>query len=171
MPSPETPARRPATLVLGLGNVLLTDEAVGPTVVERLAAESRGDPDLRFLDGGTLSFMLAVPIEACERLIVVDAAALGETPGSVRVFEDDAMDRRLSHNAKSVHEVSLADLMDMARLTGRLPKRRALIGIEPAIIDWGDQLTPRVEAAVPRAMAEVRRLLRAWDTRGLPSDG
>ena len=112
-------------------------------VVGRLAAESEGDPELRFLDGGTLSFTLAVPIEECERLIVVDAAVLGEPPGSVRVFEGEAMDRQLSRHAKSVHEVSLADLMDMARLTGRLPQRRALIGIEPALVDWGDGLTRR----------------------------
>lgn len=151
------------TLILGLGNVLLTDEAVGPVVVGRLAAELEGDPHLRLLDGGTLSFTLAVPIEECERLIVVDAAALGEPPGSVRVFEDGAMDRQLSRHAKSVHEVSLADLMDMARLTDRLPTRRALIGIEPALVDWGDGLTPEVAAAVPLAMAEVRRLLSRWD--------
>lgn len=153
----------PKTLILGLGNVLLTDEAVGPVVVGRLAAESVGDSDLRFLDGGTLSFTLAVPIEECERLIVVDAAALGEPPGSVRVFEGNAMDRQLSRHAKSVHEVSLADLMDMARLTDRLPTRRALVGIEPALVDWGDGLTAEVEAAVPLAMEEVRRLLSQWD--------
>lgn len=153
----------PTTLILGLGNVLLTDEAVGPVVVGRLAVESEGDSGLRFLDGGTLSFTLAVPIEECERLIVVDAAVLGEPPGSVRVFQGEAMDRQLSRHAKSVHEVSLADLMDMARLTDRLPQRRALIGIEPALVDWGDGLTAQVAAAVPLAMAEVRRILSEWD--------
>lgn len=156
------------TLILGLGNVLLTDEAVGPVVVGRLAAELEGDPHLRLLDGGTLSFTLAVPIEECQRLIVVDAAVLGEAPGSVRVFEGEAMDRQLSRHAKSVHEVSLADLLDMARLTDRLPQRRALIGIEPAVVDWGDGLTPQVEAAVPLAMDQVRRLLSEWDPARQP---
>ena len=82
----------------------------------------------------------------------VDAAALGAAPGSLRVFEGEAMDRQVSLPAKSVHEVSLADLMDMVRLTGRLPERRALIGIEPAVIDWCDGLTPAVAAAVPAAL-------------------
>lgn len=153
----------PSTLILGIGNILLTDEAVGPVVVRRLAAESEGVADLRFLDGGTLSFTLAAPIEECRRLIVVDAATLGEPPGSVCVFEGDAMDQRLSRHAKSVHEVGLADLMDMVRLTDRLPPRRALVGIEPEIVAWGDRLTPVVESAVPRAMAAVRRLLLDWD--------
>lgn len=162
--SPVTVPPTPATLILGLGNVLLTDEAVGPVVVGRLATAYASDPALRFVDGGTLSFTLAVPIEECERLIVVDAAVLGEPPGSVRVFEGEAMDRQLSRHAKSVHEVSLADLLDMARLTDRLPNRRALIGIEPETVDWGDRLTPSVESAVPLAMAEVRRLLAEWGT-------
>jgi hydrogenase maturation protease len=160
----------PITLILGLGNVLLTDEAVGPVVVNRLAAELPGDPALRLLDGGTLSFTLAVPIGESEHLIVVDAAALGEPPGTVRVFEGEAMDRQLSQHAKSVHEVSLADLMDMARLTDQMPARRALIGIEPEIVDWGDRLSPTVEAAVPKAIVEVRRLLSEWDAQSRDTD-
>jgi hydrogenase maturation protease len=104
-------------------------------------------------DGGTLSFTLAGPIAESQRLIVVDAAAMGAPPGTVRVFEGEAMDRQLSLHAKTVHEVSLADLFDIARLTDTLPAHRALVGIEPAVVDWGSELTPPVEAAVAEAMA------------------
>jgi hydrogenase maturation protease len=117
-----------------------------------------------FIDGGTLSFTLALPIGDCPRLIVVDAAAMGEPPGSVRVFEGEAMDRQLSANAKTVHEVSLSDLMDIARLTDTLPLRRALVGIEPEFVGWGDRLTPAVEAAIPDAIARIRSLLDRWNS-------
>jgi hydrogenase maturation protease len=73
------------------------------------------------------------------------------------------MDLQLSGQGKSVHEVSLMDLMDMARLTGSLPRNRALIAIEPAEVGWGDALTPAVEAAVPGAMDAVRKLLGEWE--------
>lgn len=155
---------QPATLILGLGNVLMTDEAVGAEVVRRLEQQSDPNPSLVFIDGGTLSFTLALPIGDCSRLIVVDAAVLGEPPGSIRVFEGEAMDRQLSVNAKTVHEVSLSDLMDIARLTDTLPTERALVGIEPAFVGWGDRLTPAVEAAVPDAIARIRELLTRWDT-------
>ena len=72
------------------------------------------------------------------------------------------MDRQLSAHAKSVHEVSLADLFDIARLTDSLPAQRALVGIEPARVDWGDRLTPAVESAIPKAVARIRELLQRW---------
>ncbi|HSO81651.1 HyaD/HybD family hydrogenase maturation endopeptidase [Thiocapsa sp.] len=155
---------QPTTLILGLGNVLMTDEAVGAEVVRRLEQESDPDASLVFIDGGTLSFTLALPIGDCPRLIVVDAAAMGEPPGSVRVFEGEAMDRQLSVNAKTVHEVSLSDLMDIARLTDTLPLQRALVGIEPEFVGWGDRLTPAVEAAIPEAIARIRALVDRWAT-------
>ncbi|HYN78973.1 MAG TPA: HyaD/HybD family hydrogenase maturation endopeptidase [Lamprocystis sp. (in: g-proteobacteria)] len=151
------------TLILGIGNVLLADESVGAVVVGRLQAAADPAAPLLFLDGGTLSFTLAGPIGDCPRLIVIDAAAMGDVPGSVRVFEDDAMDQQLSRHARSVHEVSLTELLDIARLTDSLPTRRALVGVEPAVVDWGDALTPAVEAAVPVAMERIRELLKRWD--------
>lgn len=155
----------PRTLILGLGNTLMTDEALGVMVIRHLQAEGAFADlgDVGLLDGGTLSFTLAAPIGDSPRLIVVDAAIMGERPGTVRVFEGEAMDRQLSGRGKSVHEVSLMDLMDMARITASLPRRRALVGVEPALIEWGDQLSPEVAAAVPLAMARIRELLRAWD--------
>lgn len=150
------------TLILGLGNILLTDEAVGAAVLRALEPTAESDPDLRLYDGGTLSFTLAWPIGEAARLIVVDAAAMGDPPGTVRLFEGEAMDQQLSKHAKSVHEVSLADLFDIARLTDSLPAQRALIGIEPQQVDWGDQLTPPVAAAVPEVVSRIQALLQRW---------
>jgi hydrogenase maturation protease len=161
-PDPESDPMPATTLILGIGNTLFADEGVGVEVVRRL--EAAGDlEDVAFIDGGTLSFTLAAPIADSPRLIVVDAAILGEPPGTVRVFEGQAMDRQLSGKGKSVHEVSLMDLMDIARFSDTLPEHRALVGIEPAVVDWGDSLTPQVEAAVPQAMAAVRAILTRWD--------
>ena len=152
-----------STLILGIGNVLMTDEGVGPEVVRRLESALGPRESLVFMDGGTLSFTLAGPIGEHPRLIVVDAAALGESPGAIRLFEGADMDHQLRTQARSVHEVSLSDLMDMARLSDTLPERRALIGIEPQVIDWGERLTPEVESAVPRAMRLVESVLARWD--------
>ena len=120
-------------LVLGIGNTLLTDEGVGIVAMRELEARFGPREDMEFLDGGTLSFTLAVPISECSALLVIDAAELGAVPGTVRSFEGEEMDRFLGANRKSsVHEVGLLDLMSISRLTGHWPERRALIGIQPA---------------------------------------
>ncbi len=153
-----------STLVLGIGNTLLSDEGIGVHVVQKLAHDS---PSLRatFMDGGTLSFSLAGPIEACRRLIVVDAAELKAPPGTLRVFLDDAMDRHVAAGGKrSVHEVGLADLLAVAALAGRLPRQRALVGIQPEYVDWGMRPTEAVANALPSACAAIERLVEDWPT-------
>jgi hydrogenase maturation protease len=140
-------------LVLGIGNTLLADEGVGIAAMHELEARFGSRGDIEFLDGGTLSFTLAVPISGCDALLVIDAAELGGVPGTVRSFEGEEMDRFLGENRKcSVHEVGLLDLMSISLLTGHWPQRRALIGVQPAVIDWGEALTPKVRAALPEVI-------------------
>lgn len=151
------------TLVLGIGNTLLSDEGVGVHAIHYLQAHYATLPDTEYVDGGTLSFTLAGLIEQAQNLIVLDATQLDAQPGTVRTLIGSDMDNFLSHNRKgSVHEVSLMDLLSIATLAEQLPTRRALIGIQPAIIDWGDSPSPHVQAAIPQACAEVLSLIEAW---------
>ncbi len=155
---------RPHTLVLGIGNTLLTDEGAGVHVVNHLQQQSSTlSPEVSFIDGGTLSFTLAEPIESCDNLIVVDASELKSAPGSVRVFENEDMDDFItSGNKKSVHEVGLVDVMSIAMLAGKLPQRRALVGIQPQSLDWGSAPTAPVAQAIPEACRQVNALIERW---------
>lgn len=150
------------TLVLGVGNTILTDEGVGPWVVDRLSELNPEVPGVTWMDGGTLSFSIAASVEDAEYLIVVDATNLKADPGTVQVFVDAEMDRMLSQHGRSVHEVGLMDLMNMARFADRVPQRRALVGIQPEIVDWGTEPSPRVAAAVPEAARAVAALIKDW---------
>ena len=127
------------TLILGIGNTLLTDEGAGIHALNLLQSEYPDIPNLTFLDGGTLSFTLATWIEDCSNLIVFDAAQLNQPTGTVKTFVDEAFDDFLGASKRSAHEVGLLDLMDIARLTGHFPKHRALIGIQPEFMSWGMQ--------------------------------
>ncbi len=149
-------------LILGIGNTLLSDEGIGVHVVEYLRRRHPENDELRYLDGGTLSFTLAAEIETSDHLIVVDAAQLGESPGAVRCFLDAEMDRFLGTSQHSVHEVGLLDLMDIARLTDTLPVRRALVGIQPDSLGWGDTPSAVVARAIPEAANRVLGLLDGW---------
>lgn len=154
---------RKKTVVLGIGNTLLGDEGAGVHALRALEARTVDLPDVEYLDGGTLSFTLAAAIEEADQLIVFDAAQLNAAPGTVQLFEDDAMDRFLGSRRKaSVHEVGLIDLMVMARLAGRFPERRALIGIQPQYLDWADAPTPAVAAAIPQACDLALEVFDRW---------
>jgi hydrogenase maturation protease len=152
------------TTILGIGNCLLRDEGIGIHVLKALKAQLTGDAALSLIDGGTLSFTLATEIEASDRLVVIDAAQLGEEPGTVRCFIGDEMDSFLGSCKRSVHEVGLLDLFDIARLTQTLPGQRALVGIQPASVEWGEEPTDAVAAAIPVAVQKVNELLELWRT-------
>jgi hydrogenase maturation protease len=150
-------------LVLGIGNTLLADEGVGIVAMKALQAHLGPAADIDFLDGGTLSFTLAVPIAECTALLVFDAAELGGPPGTVALVEGEAMDRFLGENRKSsVHEVGLIDLMSIARLTDHWPARRALIGVQPLKLDWGETLTPAVSQAVEIMCLRGAEVVARW---------
>ena len=153
-----------SVLVLGIGNVLLGDEGAGVHAMRHLERDSRGS-DVRFVDGGTLSFTLAGLIESSPALIVFDAAEMQAPPGSVALFEGAHMDEFLGGERKrSVHEVGLLDLMALAALGGRLPEKRALIGIQPQSIDWSESPSHEVARAIPEACARARQLIERWQS-------
>ncbi len=150
------------TVILGVGNTLLSDEGVGLHVLEALANKHPVLAGVEYVDGGTLSFSLAGWIESADRLIVIDAAQSHEPAGTIRCLRNEEMDRFLGLPKRSVHEVSLLDLLDIARLTDCLPKERVLVGIQAEKIDWGDQPSPAVAAAIPEAIQVIEQLLADW---------
>lgn len=150
-------------LVLGIGNTLLTDEGIGIHVLQALEPELAEWPDVTLLDGGTLSFTLAGPIEDTDALIVVDAAHIKTQPGGWALLQGEEMDAFLMSNRKSsVHEVGLTDLRAIAILAGHWPERRAMLAIQPDVIDWGEHPTPAVAAAIPLVCTAICELIQEW---------
>jgi hydrogenase maturation protease len=149
-------------VVLGVGNVLLTDDGAGVHAARRVGAMLQRSTGVEVIDGGTLSFTLAPLIAGADRLIVIDAANLQAPPGTARVFFNAEFDAFLGKPRLTVHEVSLVDLIDIARLTDSVPPERALVAIQPRTIDWGDSLSEEVDAAMPGVVSTVNDLLDRW---------
>jgi hydrogenase maturation protease len=150
------------TLILGIGNTLLSDEGLGVHLLEYLREHHANQPGITYLDGGTLSFTLAPEIEDCDNLIVLDAAQFDEVPGTVKLLVGAEMDRFLGQGKRSVHEVGLVDLMTIARLQDRLPRNRALLGVQPAEFGWGEAPSDTVSRVIPQAASQVIELLYKW---------
>jgi len=157
-------------LVIGIGNILLRDEGVGVRVATELArrvADERLElpPGTRIVDGGTLGLELLPMIQDASSVVLVDAVDLGRAPGSVAVLRGDSIEGMLAGHV-SPHQVGVADLVAAARLLGVLPESTALVGIQPASIEIGLELTIAVERALPEAVARVCDELAAWSRAG-----
>ena len=150
------------TVVLGVGNTLLSDEGAGVHAMRYLADHFDELPDTHFIDAGTLSFTLADDIASADNLLIFDAAQLGCEPGCLKVFEGDNFDTFVKSGRRSVHEVGFVDLMDIARLQECLPEKRALVGIQPDVLGWGDTPGTCVSEAIPRAASIAFELIQRW---------
>lgn len=156
-------ARAKSIAVVGIGNSLLTDDGAGIHTLERFAEGNTND-DVFCLDGGTVGLALLDRLSGLDGFVALDAMKLGKPPGAITVLQGADMDAHLRNQHGSVHEVGLSDLMDAMRLRDDLPEKRALIGIEPANMDWGTQPTATVAAALPEAAECAHQLLRDWRT-------
>jgi hydrogenase maturation protease len=163
----EVPVTR--SVVLGIGNVLLTDEGAGVHAARLIAQRLAGRTCVQVLDGGTLSFTLEPVIAGADRLIVLDAMQLGAPPGTVQRFLDAEVDEVLGRARLSVHEIGLRDVLEISRLADSCPRQRALVGIQPASLDWGTEPTAPVVAALEIASKMTLGLLDAWPERARPS--
>jgi hydrogenase maturation protease len=153
------------TLVLGIGNVLLSDDGVGVHVLRALEAmQEKGQihSAVALRDGGTIGLTLLSDIQEHGALIVIDATEFGSEPGTVRAFTGEDMDRQVRGQKRTAHEVALGDLLAAAQLTECTPKRRALIAIQPGSTQWGLAPSDSVRAAIPPACTAVRSLLEEW---------
>ena len=94
-------------LVVGVGNTLLRDDGIGIHIANSLRQDARTLSNCEIIDGGTIGLALLPEVEDADSLVIVDAAEIGEAPGSVRVFHDEEVDRHLS--GKLSHVVSMVD--------------------------------------------------------------
>jgi len=152
------------TLILGIGNTLLTDEGAGIHALNLFQSCCPDKPYLNFVDGGTLSFTLATCIEDTDYMIVFDAAELYQPAGTIKTYINEDMDYFLGHSKRSAHEVGLLDLMDISRLTGHLPVNRALIAIQPGYMGWGTQPSIQVQHSLVCAAEKAMSLIHRWNS-------
>ena len=154
------------TLVLGIGNILLTDDGVGVHVTTALAAQEDPGRGLTIIDGGTVGLALLNELRPDMGFIAVDAMELGAASGTVMVFQGKDMDRHLSGRKTTAHEVALSDMMVAAQLSGCHPRQRALVAVQPAVTTWGLAPTPAVQAAIPKAVEAVLSIVKGWRHAG-----
>ena len=156
-------------LVLGIGNVLLTDEGIGVRALKELERRYTYPTNVELLDGGTAGIELLRHIRNRDYLIIIDAMKCGQKPGTVLRVEGDEVPAAFRTRI-SPHQLGLSDLLAAAMLTDELPANLVLYGVEPESIDIGLDLTETVEANVDKLVGAVADELRSLGCSLVPID-
>lgn len=150
-------------LVLGVGNILFSDEAIGVRTVEHLQQCASLPGNVELMDGGTLGIRLMDAIMGCDLLIVVDAVLGGGEPGTLYRLEGEGLRESMSFR-DSMHQTDLVDTLIYCDLAGHRPDA-VVIGMEPSRLPHdGDRADPGLSGAFARSGREGRR--GAARTRG-----
>ena len=152
--------------VLGLGNRLESDEALGGLVVERLQndpsvlASLPAPGDVELVDGGTVGLGLIPYLTGLDGLVVVDVINAGEAPGTLIDLEGSTLMRH--EQVMSVHDLGAGELLGALHVMEAWPRRVRVVGLEPKAIELGLELTEPVASGVPGLLDRIVEHLGAW---------
>jgi hydrogenase maturation protease len=145
-------------LILGLGNILMRDEGVGVRVVEAMRGMD-WPPAVEIMEGGTAGLGLLDTICDRERVIVLDAVQCEGGPGTVVQFRvNPAQAGSIPSAPVSLHEVGFVEVLRAARLLNAAPREVIVLGVKPAAVESGLELSPEVVAAIPKVIEAAKAL-------------
>lgn len=160
----ETTTRPTRICILGLGNLMRTDDAVGMLTTRLLEADPRLPSDVTVIEGGTLGLDLLGRIDDTTHLLVLDAVDFGAVPGTpMRCAGEDVAKLPTS---KSVHLMGLSDLINVMRLMDLPEIEIVLLGVQPDNTEWGTELTPAVAAVQQDLVEATLRQIARWSDEG-----
>ncbi len=139
-------------LVLGIGNILLSDEGAGIRAVEELKRQYDFSESVEIIDGGTMGLELLPYFENRSHILIVDAVKTGRKPGTVVRIEDPPA---VFQQKSSPHLIGLADVLGAASIIGNLPEQITLFGLEPKQLSTGLSFSLEVEQNINRLVDMV----------------
>ncbi|MBE0426463.1 MAG: HyaD/HybD family hydrogenase maturation endopeptidase [Nitrospirae bacterium] len=145
-------------IILGIGNLLLSDEGVGVHVAHELMKMDLPE-EVSVVEGGTDGFRLIDIITEADRLIVIDAVKGDAAPGSIYRFDIDEVKNVSSGFKTSVHQIGILEVMHLSGLIGKTP-RTTVIGIEPKSIEMSMELSPEIRSKVPRIIELIKEEIK-----------
>lgn len=150
-------------VVLGLGNLVRSDDGVGVHAALRLAKDPRLPSGVEVIDGGTQGLNLLPAIADASHIVVIDAVNTGAAPGAIIRYDVAQLDAL--PGSPSVHQIGFADLLEGLRWLGKSPQNMVLIGVQPDQTGWGADLSPAVQAALPALAEMVIKQLESWQNQ------
>lgn len=159
--TPATMDSKQAIVIIGVGNILQQDDGVGVHAIRALRSYVSQPEQISIIDAGTLSYELLEWVSQSDHAIIIDAARMKCTPGTIKVFNDEEIQQQFEiTKAHSVHQISLQDTLLTSQALYSKPFRVTLIGVEPENIQWGTTLSTSVQAALPAIIKTIVKCIQ-----------
>lgn len=150
-----------SVVLLGVGNILLTDEGLGVHVVNDLERNYTFTPAISIIDGGTMGMELLTYMRGMKKILLVDAINGGEVPGTVYEFPHKELEAYFMEHI-SVHEVGMQDILRIRAIQEDPLEDAVVIGVEPLSLEVGFEPSEPVAKALPNVKERVLRTLESW---------
>jgi hydrogenase maturation protease len=147
--------------LLGIGNVLMGDDALGPYVVKLLEAGWELPAQVELAELGTPGADLSLHLGGLDAAVVIDTLKLRGEPGEIRLLDKAQLLSKRPLLPASPHEPGLREALFSLEFSGGAPAEVRLVGVIPASVEMEVGLSPPVRAAVPAALDEVLKQLAA----------
>ncbi len=151
-------------LLLGIGNILLSDEGVGVHAVNELRERYLFEPEIDIVDGGTKGLDLLPLFEGRKKVLIVDAVDFGERPGYIAVLRNKEIPAIL-HSKLSVHHIGLGEVLLSAEMMGVMPEEICLLGIQPYSLETGLGLSEVLRVRMDELIERIIDKLRQWGVK------
>jgi hydrogenase maturation protease len=159
----ESPSEIKRKVVLGLGNTLQRDDGLGVHALRVL--ETQLGPlipgAIEFLDGGTLGLNLLPIVEEASHLLILDAVDANQPPGIVIELRREQIPLYTGIKL-SEHQATFQEVLGLANFRGKLPEHLHLLGIQPADVNIGIDLSPMIAAILPQLVERAINVLVTW---------
>ena len=150
--------------IIGLGNRLRGDDAIGPVVLDSLKNKDIPIP-LELIEAGSDAFTLLEHLNFFEPIIIVDCAEMGCKPGTVKIF-DIREHFNMQENLISLHGFSFAEILGLANSIGPIAPCK-IIGVQPETIEFGQPVSEAVRKALPEILNLIIEEAQAYAEKNL----
>ena len=154
--------------VLGVGNIILSDEGFGVRVVEYLQKNFTFPDNVSLIDGGTLGVELTHFVTGTKRLLIIDSINGDAEPGTTFHLRGDEIKKHFAQKI-SAHEVGIQDVLIMLELSNKKIPHVELIGAQPFSLEAGTELTPEMQKLLPVFADKAVEILRSWGLKVISS--
>jgi len=157
--------------VLGIGNVLMGDDGVGPYAVKLLEARYTFPENVDLQDLGTPGLGITAAFSEYDAIILIDAVSAKAKPGAVRMYRRDELVKVPIKPRVSPHDPALVEALLFAEFSGKCPQEVLLVGVVPQTCELGCAMSGAaqigMEGAIREVLEELHRLgaeakLKAW---------